>query len=68
MFFGSSNNLSLEGCQVLQTDAFCNAFIIEMSADHVGKEICVITDDGRFYGTIHSVDGKHGKLILQKGL
>eukprot|EP00112_Aurelia_sp_Birch-Aquarium-sp1_P022001 Seg606.3 transcript_id=Seg606.3/GoldUCD/mRNA.D3Y31 product="piRNA biogenesis protein EXD1" protein_id=Seg606.3/GoldUCD/D3Y31 len=37
-----------------------------MSADHVGKEICVSTDDGKFYGTIHSVDGKHGKLILQK--
>lgn len=39
-----------------------------MSADHVGKEICVSTDDGKFYGTIHSVDGKHGKLILQKGI
>lgn len=54
--------------QILQTDPFCIVFIIEMSADHVGKEICVSTDDGKFYGTIHSVDGKHGKLILQKGI
>ena len=38
-----------------------------MAAEHIGKEIVIATDEGKFYGTIHSIDVPNRKLILQKG-
>lgn len=38
-----------------------------MASDHVGKEVFIATDEGKFYGTIHSIDVQNKKLILQKG-
>ena len=38
-----------------------------MAADYIGKEILIHTDEGKFYGTIHSVDVQNQKIVLQKG-
>ena len=38
-----------------------------MADEHIGKEILICTDEGKFYGTIHSIDAQNRKLILQKG-
>ena len=38
-----------------------------MAADYIGKEVEILTDEGKFYGTIHSVNVQNQKIVLQKG-